>query len=182
MQERVAARRGGCRRATAARTRAAELGFDDVDSPGVDRVENVTPEVETRDASTVGGEHRGRQPDVPEAEDTHVVLGTFRCGGLGRRHVHGMLSRCRDVVHPARILVVFGTRPEVIKLAPAVQACRAGYGEDWTVAVCNTGQHRELVPPLLATFGLTPEAELVMNPGQSLSMLTARLLDGLTRC
>jgi len=80
-----------------------------------------------------------------------------------------------------RILVVFGTRPEVIKLAPVVQALQGpGYGEDWTVAVCNTGQHRELVPPLLATFGLTPEVELgVMNPGQSLSMLTARLLDGL---
>jgi hypothetical protein len=48
------------------------------------------------------------------------------------------------------------------------------------VTVCNTGQHRELVPPLLTTFGLVPEVELgVMNPGQSLSMLTARLLDGL---
>jgi UDP-N-acetylglucosamine 2-epimerase (non-hydrolysing) len=48
------------------------------------------------------------------------------------------------------------------------------------VTLCNTGQHRELVPPLLTTFGLTPEVELgVMNPGQSLSSLMARLLDGL---
>lgn len=95
-----------------------------------------------------------------------------------------------------RILVVFGTRPEVIKLAPVIQALQAPVqadsaffsppfgpglgGPGWTVAVCNTGQHRELVPPLLETFGLTPEVELgVMNPGQSLSMLTARLLDGL---
>jgi UDP-N-acetylglucosamine 2-epimerase (non-hydrolysing) len=80
-----------------------------------------------------------------------------------------------------RILVVFGTRPEVIKLAPVVQALQAPeFAEDWSVSACNTGQHRELVPPLLETFGLTPEVELgVMNPGQSLSMLTARLLDGL---
>jgi len=80
-----------------------------------------------------------------------------------------------------RILVVFGTRPEVIKLAPVIQALQApGFGDNWSVTVCNTGQHRELVPPLLTTFGLAPEVELgVMNPGQSLSMLTARLLDGL---
>lgn len=99
-----------------------------------------------------------------------------------------------------RILVVFGTRPEVIKLAPVIQALQGAAGPGsgaaeggsagprtpraqtpgWSVSMCNTGQHRELVPPLLETFGLTPEVELgVMNPGQSLSMLTARLLDGL---
>jgi UDP-N-acetylglucosamine 2-epimerase (non-hydrolysing) len=77
-----------------------------------------------------------------------------------------------------RILLVFGTRPEVIKLAPLDHALRAR--RDWQVTLCNTGQHRELVPPLLATFGLAPEVELgVMLPGQSLSSLTARLLDAL---
>lgn len=77
-----------------------------------------------------------------------------------------------------RILIVFGTRPEVIKLWPVWQALRALPG--WQVTLCNTGQHRELVPPLLATFATTPEVELgVMNPGQSLSSLLARLLDGL---
>lgn len=77
-----------------------------------------------------------------------------------------------------RILIVFGTRPEVIKLWPVERALRALPG--CQVTLCNTGQHRELVPPLLTTFGMTPEVELgVMNPGQSLSSLLARLLDGL---
>lgn len=77
-----------------------------------------------------------------------------------------------------RILIVFGTRPEVIKLWPVERALRARPG--CQVTLCNTGQHRELVPPLLQTFGMTPEVELgVMNPGQSLSSLLARLLDGL---
>ncbi|MBA3546404.1 MAG: UDP-N-acetylglucosamine 2-epimerase (non-hydrolyzing) [Nannocystis sp.] len=77
-----------------------------------------------------------------------------------------------------RILIVFGTRPEVIKLWPVDRALRAH--KDWQVTLCNTGQHRELVPPLLESFGLAPEIELgVMNPGQSLSSLMARLLDAL---
>ena len=77
-----------------------------------------------------------------------------------------------------RILIVFGTRPEVIKLWPVERALRARPG--CQVTLCNTGQHRELVPPLLQTFGMAPEVELgVMNPGQSLSSLLARLLDGL---
>ncbi len=77
-----------------------------------------------------------------------------------------------------RILIVFGTRPEVIKLWPVDRVLRGFAG--WHVTLCNTGQHRELVPPLLATFGMVPEVELgVMSPGQSLSSLLARLLDGL---
>lgn len=77
-----------------------------------------------------------------------------------------------------RILIVFGTRPEVIKLWPVDRALRSFPG--WQVTLCNTGQHRELVPPLLATFGMVPEVELgVMSPGQSLSSLLARLLDGI---
>ena len=77
-----------------------------------------------------------------------------------------------------RILIVFGTRPEVIKLWPVDRALRAH--KDWQVTLCNTGQHRDLVPPLLNSFGLVPEVELgVMNPGQSLSSLMARLLDAL---
>ena len=77
-----------------------------------------------------------------------------------------------------RILIVFGTRPEVIKLWPVDRALRSFAG--FQVTLCNTGQHRELVPPLLATFRMVPEVELgVMSPGQSLSSLLARLLDGI---
>lgn len=77
-----------------------------------------------------------------------------------------------------RILLVLGTRPEVIKLAPVERALRAY--PDWQVSLCSTGQHRELVPPMLTVFGLQPEVELsAMAPAQSLSSLTARLLDGI---
>lgn len=77
-----------------------------------------------------------------------------------------------------RILIVLGTRPEVIKLAPVERALR-GY-TDWQVSLCFTGQHRELVPPMLANFGLRAEVELsAMTPAQGLSSLMARLLDGI---
>ncbi len=73
---------------------------------------------------------------------------------------------------------MLGTRPEVIKLAPVMRAL-AGR-DDWQVSLCVTGQHRELVPPMLQLFGLVPEVELsAMTPAQSLSSLMARLLDGL---
>lgn len=77
-----------------------------------------------------------------------------------------------------RILLVLGTRPEVIKLAPVLRALRAH--DDWEVSLCCTGQHRELVPPILSSFGLRCEVELsAMTPAQSLSSLMARLLDGI---
>jgi UDP-N-acetylglucosamine 2-epimerase (non-hydrolysing) len=77
-----------------------------------------------------------------------------------------------------RILIVLGTRPEVIKLAPVERALRTY--TDWQVSLCCTGQHRELVPPILNTFGLQCEVELsAMTPAQSLSSLMARLLDGI---
>lgn len=74
-----------------------------------------------------------------------------------------------------RVLVVVGTRPEFIKMAPVVRALRAG---DWCDAMlCATGQHLELTSQLLDVFGLTPDARLdIMVPGQSLNMLAARLL------
>jgi UDP-N-acetylglucosamine 2-epimerase (non-hydrolysing) len=77
-----------------------------------------------------------------------------------------------------RILLVLGTRPEVIKLAPVERALREH--PDWHVSLCTTGQHRELVPPMLEVFGLQPEVELsAMAPAQGLSSLMARLLDGI---
>lgn len=77
-----------------------------------------------------------------------------------------------------RILLVFGTRPEVIKLAPVDRALRAC--ADLQVTACSSGQHRELAPPILAAFGLRPEVELAaMAPAQGLSSLTARLLEAI---
>lgn len=74
-----------------------------------------------------------------------------------------------------RILVIFGTRPEAIKLFPVVAALRAHGGMD--VRTCVTAQHRGLLDQVLAIAGLTPDIDLdIMEPGQTLDRLTARLL------
>lgn len=77
-----------------------------------------------------------------------------------------------------KILVIFGTRPEAIKLFPVVAALRATGGLD--VRTCVTAQHRGLLDQVLAIANLTPDIDLdLMEPGQSLDRLTARLLTGL---
>ena len=77
-----------------------------------------------------------------------------------------------------KILVIFGTRPEAIKLFPVVAALRDVGGLD--VRTCITAQHRGLLDQVLAIAGLTPDIDLdLMEPGQSLDRLTARLLTGL---
>ncbi|TGX50391.1 UDP-N-acetylglucosamine 2-epimerase (non-hydrolyzing) [Sphingomonas gei] len=79
-----------------------------------------------------------------------------------------------------KVLVVFGTRPEAIKLFPVVQALRAQGGMH--VRTCVTAQHRGLLDQVLAIAGILPDFDLdVMTPGQSLDELTARLLTGLGR-
>jgi len=73
-----------------------------------------------------------------------------------------------------RILVVFGTRPEAIKLFPLVHALRR---TDADVRVCVTGQHREMLDQVLEIARITPEYDLdLMLPNQSLDTLSARLL------
>ncbi len=76
------------------------------------------------------------------------------------------------------ILCIVGTRPEVIKMAPVIQALRAV--PEFSVSVLSSGQHRELLLPLIDWFALTVDADLqVMSPNQSLAELTARLMRGL---
>jgi UDP-N-acetylglucosamine 2-epimerase (non-hydrolysing) len=77
-----------------------------------------------------------------------------------------------------RILLIFGTRPEAIKLFPVVRALAAVPGLD--VRTCVTAQHRGLLDQVLSIAGLTPDVDLdLMEPGQTLDQLTARLLTGL---
>lgn len=77
-----------------------------------------------------------------------------------------------------RILVIFGTRPEAIKLFPVIAALKARC--DLEVRVCVTAQHRGLLDQVLSIAGLAPDIDLdLMEPGQSLDRLTARLLTGL---
>ena len=75
-------------------------------------------------------------------------------------------------------MVLVGTRPEAIKLAPVVRALRAA-GEQ--VRVVSSGQHRELIDDLLPGLEAPADADLaVMRPSQSLSSLTARLLEAVS--
>jgi UDP-N-acetylglucosamine 2-epimerase (non-hydrolysing) len=77
-----------------------------------------------------------------------------------------------------KILVVFGTRPEAIKLFPVVRALIATPG--LSVRTCVTAQHRGLLDQVLQIARLTPDIDLdLMEPGQTLDRLTARLLTGL---
>ena len=76
------------------------------------------------------------------------------------------------------VLVVFGTRPEAIKLFPVVRALAQRPG--LRVRTCVTAQHRGLLDQVMAIAGLSPDIDLdLMEPGQSLDRLTARLLTGL---
>ncbi len=78
-----------------------------------------------------------------------------------------------------RVLVVFGTRPEAIKMAPVVQAL-AARPADFAVRTCATAQHREMLDQALALFGITPDIDLdLMQAGQTLSGLAARVLTAL---
>jgi UDP-N-acetylglucosamine 2-epimerase (non-hydrolysing) len=77
---------------------------------------------------------------------------------------------------PARVLFVFGTRPEAIKLAPVIEELRRDPAS-FDVRVCVTGQHREMLDQVLALFGITPDFDLaLMRPDQSLTDLAAAVL------
>ncbi len=77
------------------------------------------------------------------------------------------------------VMVVFGTRPEAIKMMPVVQALRATPGIQTRVVV--TAQHREMLDQVVELFGVAPDEDLdVMAPGQSLPDLFARILIGMS--
>ena len=78
------------------------------------------------------------------------------------------------------LIIVIGTRPELIKLAPVIISAKRTNGLKLTVI--NTGQHRELMEPLWALFECTYDVNLdIISPGQSLSSLTARAITGLEK-
>jgi len=77
-----------------------------------------------------------------------------------------------------KILTIFGTRPEAIKMAPLVDALKNEPGID--ARVCVTAQHRQMLDQVLELFSITPDYDLnVMRPGQSLSNITTNILSGL---
>lgn len=79
-----------------------------------------------------------------------------------------------------RIMVMLGTRPEAIKLAPVIKELRRR-PEDFDVFVCSSGQHHEMLDQALAAFDLIPDANLsIMRNDQTLPELTAKLITQVT--
>lgn len=77
------------------------------------------------------------------------------------------------------VLLVFGTRPEAIKMAPLVKEFEK-YPADFKSLVCVTGQHRQMLDQVLSLFSIVPDYDLdIMKPGQDLYDVTARVLTGL---
>ncbi len=79
---------------------------------------------------------------------------------------------------PKRVAVVFGTRPEAIKLAPVILVLRR---EPWCQCrICVTGQHRQMLDQVLQVFDIKPDVDLnLMQPNQTLGGLTARAVEAL---
>lgn len=77
------------------------------------------------------------------------------------------------------IMLIFGTRPEAIKMCPLVKELQK-YPEDFKTVVCVTGQHREMLDQVLRIFDVKPDYDLnIMKHGQDLTDVTARVLTGL---
>ena len=78
-----------------------------------------------------------------------------------------------------KIMLVFGTRPEAIKMCPLVKEFQK-YPDDFETIVCVTGQHREMLDQVLRIFEVTPDYDLnIMKQGQDLYDVTARVLTGM---
>lgn len=78
-----------------------------------------------------------------------------------------------------KIMLVFGTRPEAIKMAPLVKEFQK-YPDRFETIVCVTGQHREMLDQVLHIFEITPDYDLnIMKQGQDLYDVTARVLNGM---
>ncbi|MGI6772209.1 MAG: non-hydrolyzing UDP-N-acetylglucosamine 2-epimerase [Acutalibacteraceae bacterium] len=77
-----------------------------------------------------------------------------------------------------KVMTVFGTRPESIKLAPLIKELRTR--QEIETIVCVTAQHRQMLDQVLNAFNIVPDYDLdIMKPGQTLTEITARVLAGL---
>lgn len=78
-----------------------------------------------------------------------------------------------------KVMLVFGTRPEAIKMAPLVKEFQK-HSADFKTIVCVTGQHREMLDQVLQIFNIKPDYDLnIMKQGQDLYDVTARVLTGM---
>ncbi|MBQ4082787.1 MAG: UDP-N-acetylglucosamine 2-epimerase (non-hydrolyzing) [Bacteroidaceae bacterium] len=78
-----------------------------------------------------------------------------------------------------KVMLVFGTRPEAIKMCPLVKEFQKR-ADDFEIIVCVTGQHREMLDQVLKIFEVTPDIDLnIMKQGQDLTDVTVRILTGM---
>ncbi len=81
----------------------------------------------------------------------------------------------------SKVAIIFGTRPEAIKLAPVILALKKD--PRFSCQVCVTAQHREMLDQVLDVFGIKPDVDLdLMEPNQTLAGLTARAVEAIDRC
>jgi len=79
-----------------------------------------------------------------------------------------------------RVLTIFGTRPEAVKMAPLVLELQKR--DQVESIVCTTGQHRQMLDPIIEIFGLSTDYDLnIMEPGQTIAMITSKTLVGMDR-
>lgn len=80
---------------------------------------------------------------------------------------------------PLRVVTIFGTRPEAVKMAPVILELKR-HPEDFDTRVLVTAQHRTMLDQILAGFQITPDYDLnIMQPGQTLTDITCRVMQGL---
>ena len=80
---------------------------------------------------------------------------------------------------PIKILAIFGTRPEAIKMGPIIHKLQ-NYSQEIETHVAVTGQHRSMLDQILEIFEIKPDYDLdIMRPNQSLTGITVRALQGL---
>ena len=90
--------------------------------------------------------------------------------------IYRLLPLDSQLKYMKTILLVFGTRPEAIKIAPLVKKLQE-YPEQFQTIVCVTGQHREMLDQVLRLFDITPDYDLnIMKPNQDLYDITSRIL------
>lgn len=92
--------------------------------------------------------------------------------------IHNVNTTRQSDTHK-RIMLVFGTRPEAIKMAPLVKSFQA-QPDKFTTIVAVTGQHRQMLDQVLSLFDITPDYDLnIMQQGQDLYDVTSRVLTGM---
>jgi UDP-N-acetylglucosamine 2-epimerase (non-hydrolysing) len=90
-----------------------------------------------------------------------------------------MNMKGNSIMQKKRIMLVFGTRPEAIKMAPLYHALKA-QPDVFDTVLCVTAQHRQMLDQVLKVFDMTPDIDLnLMTPGQDLFDVTAAVLKGM---